>query len=69
MPQCDDIVVARGRNAERCRLQSASAVVKELERFDNTLTNKTARIGSPLRLRPMRGEQPLRARAAYTVER
>lgn len=47
MPQCYHIIKARGGQAERSRLQSASAVVKEMEGFNKISPNETARVGSP----------------------
>ena len=40
VPQRDDIVVARGGQAERSRLLAASAVMVGMEWFDNVLTDK-----------------------------
>lgn len=37
MPQSDDIVIARGGQAERCRLQTTSAVEIRMEWFDDML--------------------------------
>jgi len=39
VPQCDDIIVARGRQAERSRFQAASAVVMGIKEFYVTLPN------------------------------
>ena len=37
VPQCDDVIVARGRHAEWSRLLAASAVVVGFKVFDNML--------------------------------
>ena len=37
VPQCDDIVVTRGRHAEWSRLLAAPAVVIGIKVFDNML--------------------------------
>ncbi len=42
MPQCDDIVIARGRQAEGCRLHAASAVEIGMEWFDKMLPHPIA---------------------------
>ena len=43
VPQCDDIIVARDRQAEWCRLQTASAVEVGIKGFDYMLPyGKTA---------------------------
>ena len=68
MPQCYHIVMARGRQREGCRLQAASAVVKESEGFNDMSANEATRVGSSFRLRAVSGEQPLRTRTADTIE-
>ncbi len=40
VPQSNDIVIARGRQAERGRLLAASAVMVRKEWFDNVLPGK-----------------------------
>lgn len=40
MPQSDHIVIARGWQAEGCRLLTASAVKIRMEWFDNVLPDK-----------------------------
>ena len=39
VPQCDDVIVARGRQAEGSSFQTASAVVVGIKVFDNMLPN------------------------------
>ena len=39
VPQCDDVIVARGRQAEGSRFQTASAVIVGIKVFDNMLPN------------------------------
>ena len=68
VPQCDDVVQARGWQAEGSRLQAASAVVKEMEGFDDMPPDSTARVGGAFGLGTVGGEQSLRARAADAVE-
>ena len=44
VPQCDDVIVARGRHTEGCRLPAASAVVVGIKGFDDMLPDgKTAK--------------------------
>ena len=44
VPQCDDVIVARGRQAEGGRLTAASAVVVGIKGFDDMLpVGKTAK--------------------------
>ena len=44
VPQCDDVIVARGRHAEGCRFQTTSAVVVGIKGFDLMLpVGKTAK--------------------------
>ncbi len=44
VPQCDDVIVARGRHAEGCRLTAASAVVVGIKVGEDMLPNgKTAK--------------------------
>lgn len=44
VPQCDDVIVARGRQAEGSRFQTASAVVVGIKGFDLMLpVGKTAK--------------------------
>ena len=44
VPQCDDVIVARGRHAEGCRLTAASAVVVGIKGCDLMLpVGKTAK--------------------------
>ena len=44
VPQCDDVIVARGRHAEGSRSQTASAVVVGIKGFDDMLPDgKTAK--------------------------
>lgn len=68
VPQCNYIVKARGWQAKGCRLQTASAVVKELEGFDNMATNEYARVGCSFCLGTVGGKQPLRTGAADAIE-
>ena len=44
VPQCDDVIVARGRHAEGCRFPAASAVVVGIKVGEDMLPNgKTAK--------------------------
>ena len=69
VPQRNDIVVARGRQAERRRLQPASAVVERFKEFDNVSPdNAAAHAGRAVGLAALRRADALRPRIANAVE-
>lgn len=69
VPQCDDVIVARGRHTEGCRLTAASAVVVGIKGFDDMLPDgKTAkRRDGPFRLRALSRQDALGTGTADAV--
>ena len=69
VPQCDDVIVARGRHTEGCRLPAASAVVVGIKGFDDMLPDgKTAkRRDGPFRLRALSRQDALGTGTADAV--
>lgn len=53
VPQCDDIIIAQGRETERCRLTATSAVKIRTKRLDKMLPdNMKGRRQRPFAPRP-----------------
>ena len=69
VPQCDDVIVARGRHAEGCRLTAASAVVVGIKVGEDMLPNgKTAkRCNGSFRLGTLGRKDTLRTGTADAV--
>ena len=69
VPQCDDVIVARGRHAEGRRLPAASAVVVGIKWFDDMLPDgKTAkRRDGSFRLRALSRQDALGTGTADAV--
>ena len=69
VPQCDDIVIARGRQAKWCRLQPASAVVMGMERFNMmSLNSVEQRSLSSFAPGSVCGQNALRARRTNAIQ-
>ena len=70
VPQRDDVIVARGRQAEGGRLAPPSVVVIGINGFDNMLPPGKAakRRDASLRLRALGGKNALRTGTADAVE-
>ena len=70
VPQCDDVIVARGRHAEGCRLTAASAVVVGIKGFDDMLPDGKAakRRDGPFSLRALSRQDALGTGTADAIE-
>ena len=69
VPQCNDVIVARGRQAERSRLTAASAVVVGIKGFNDMLPQglTVKRRNGSFRLRALGRKDALRTGTADAV--
>ena len=70
VPQCDDVIVARGRHTEGGRFPATSAVVVGIKWFDDMLPdgNTAKRRDGPFRLGTLGRKDALGTRATDAIE-